>query len=789
MFSFIRNILAKRKMAQRGMLNTSRKVNRKESLYRRLMNSRPAAWTVMALLVLAASVFSMMHQLYRPLPPDLKGDQPAFSTIYVQNDFDYEDRDKTKQLRDSAAAKVPLYCRLDNSKIQQISGELDKLLQEIRSRGTALKTKQPHIASDTSEGKRIAALPEAELNRLYLIAATPQLTLSLQKQLNIAASNGIIPAAERNNGQGPKYLRIIDGYGRIHDPLLRKDIPTVAEAASVISGNALETFNSADKAETLNALSDLLKPLLEQVEIHEDKTFTEKEKEKAMADVKPVIRKIFRGYIIVKSGEQLTEENKKILAEYREISRIQRDNIRQDAGKLIDHAGKSLLTTLFILLFCGIYLHHINPDILQSAERVRMIGFVVVLSILLNVLTYRMFLVFGEIESIPPWLICIVLPLGFAPMILSCIYGMRTALFAGLFVSVIAAFSVYGSFHIVLMGLMISAIASYAVRRCVNYRNYFIYGFLSVSLTSLAIALLFIWRDIPVPGREFFPWSILLPFTTGLLTAGLTQVTLYILEVCCDTPTNMSLLLYSDYNHPLLKRLQFEAPGTYHHSLVVSMLAEAAAKEIGANPIKARVCALFHDVGKLAQPEYFSENDNGENKHRELMPKISALIIRNHVKEGLELARKYKLKKLMRDAIQQHHGTDLVRFFYKQAQDSGENVDEHDYRYEGPTPQTKEIAILSLADACEAASRSLQKPAHNNIEELVNEIIFSRMLGHQLDAANLTFKELTTIKESFVNTLTAMLHARVAYPKEATPDENDLFVDAAARKAAEQKDS
>ena len=284
-------------------------------------------------------------------------------------------------------------------------------------------------------------------------------------------------------------------------------------------------------------------------------------------------------------------------------------------------------------------------------------------------------------------------------------------------------------------------------------------------------------------------WLLVFPLFTGLLTAILAQLALFVIEFLFDVSTTMSLLIYSDFNHPLLKRLQFEAPGTYHHSLVVSTLAEAAAKEIGANPIKARVCALFHDVGKLSHPDYFTENNNGESKHKDLMPKISALIILNHVKEGLELARKYKLKKLMRDAIQQHHGTDLVYFFYKMAKDSGEQVDEHDFRYQGPTPQTKEIAILSLADACEAASRSLQKPSHGKIEELVTEIIFKRMRDHQLDAANLTFRELTVIKDSFVKTLTSMLHARVAYPKEVIPDEDDLFVDAAARKAAEQKGS
>ena len=498
-------------------------------------------------------------------------------------------------------------------------------------------------------------------------------------------------------------------------------------------------------------------------------------------------RMVIEKGVVALTAMRITPEEIEILQTYGTIAkeRLEKVSDIERAVRIV----KSAVTTLLILLFCGIYLYHIHPDVLRNNGRIRMMGLVTITAILLNVLAYRVFLIFGELESIPPWLTYIAIPLGFAPMVLSSIYGMRSALFTGLFVSVIAALSNNDSFHIVLMGLIISGISAFAVRRSVNYRNFFISGFLAVSLTTLAVGLLFVWRDMADPGKVIYPWVFVLPFVTGLLTTGATQIMLYILEVCFDTTTNMSLLLYSDYNHPLLKRLQFEAPGTYHHSLVVSTLAEAAAKEIGANPIKARVCALFHDVGKLSHPDYFTENNNGESKHKDLMPKISALIILNHVKEGLELARKYKLKKLMRDAIQQHHGTDLVYFFYKMAKDSGEQVDEHDFRYQGPTPQTKEIAILSLADACEAASRSLQKPSHGKIEELVTEIIFKRMRDHQLDAANLTFRELTVIKDSFVKTLTSMLHARVAYPKEVIPDEDDLFVDAAARKAAEQKGS
>lgn len=301
----------------------------------------------------------------------------------------------------------------------------------------------------------------------------------------------------------------------------------------------------------------------------------------------------------------------------------------------------------------------------------------------------------------------------------------------------------------------------------------------------MALVVVFCWCDGSLD--SVMPWPFILPVVIGIITIVLVQFALLLVESGFDMTTRMSLNLYSDYNHPLLKKMQINAPGTYHHSLVVSMLAEAAAEAIGADPVRARVCALFHDVGKLSHPEYFTENSNGEDKHKDLNPKFSAMVITNHIREGMELARQFKLKRPIRDAIQQHHGTDLVYYFYKQAKDSGECISEHDFRYPGPCPRSKETAILSLADACEAASRSLEKPTHARISELVSTIFQKRLRDGQLDECSMTFRELSIIRESFIKTLTSMLHARVAYPKEEDLlDENDLFVDAERKAASTQ---
>jgi putative nucleotidyltransferase with HDIG domain len=258
------------------------------------------------------------------------------------------------------------------------------------------------------------------------------------------------------------------------------------------------------------------------------------------------------------------------------------------------------------------------------------------------------------------------------------------------------------------------------------------------------------------------------------------------LEPLFQITTDISWLEASDLNHPLLRRMTIEAPGTYHHSLVVANLAEAAAEAVGANATLCRVCAYFHDVGKLIKPDYFTENMSFErNPHEDLAPTMSALIIIAHVKEGVDLALKHKLNQRIIDIIQEHHGTSLVYYFYKRAHqileearaggkimkirpDDVPEVREESFRYSGPKPQTKESAIVSLADAVESASRTLEKPTPAKIEQLVHDIIEQRITDHQLDECDLTLRDLRMIAERFRFTLLTMLHTRIAYPKQET---------------------
>ena len=253
----------------------------------------------------------------------------------------------------------------------------------------------------------------------------------------------------------------------------------------------------------------------------------------------------------------------------------------------------------------------------------------------------------------------------------------------------------------------------------------------------------------------------------GLSSIGLFWLGTAVLEKPFGITTHIRLLELSDTNNPILKRLLMEAPGTYSHSVFVANLAAGAAEVIGADALLVRVASYYHDVGKMRRPHFFVENQHVENVHDNLNPSLSALVIRSHTKDGLELAKEYRLPPLICELLSQHHGTSLVRYFYRQAAEeaNGSTVLEQQFRYDGVKPQSKEAAILMLSDACEAASRSLSKPTPGRIEDMVKEIVAEKLADGQLDESELTFKDISRISESFVRTLTSMLHARIEYPE------------------------
>src|SRR5215475_1931429 len=440
----------------------------------------------------------------------------------------------------------------------------------------------------------------------------------------------------------------------------------------------------------------------------------------------------------------------------------------------------------FATAIAALWINH--PKTFRENSRV----FLVFGTIFLQLAAIRLVLVFFNqqhaFKFLTPEMGWLLAPYAFAPLVLSVLLGRNHGLYAAFFVSFWSSVLFQKIDAPLLVISLISGFTAVYLTLQVRRRSKLIRAGVGVGVAIWLCALCFGLITI-----NFYPptdndWGMIgiqsaLALGNGIVTAMLVGGALPLLEHLFQITTDISWLELSDLNHPLLRRMTIEAPGTYHHSLVVANLAESAAEQIGANATLCRVCSYFHDVGKLVKPQYFTENMSFErNPHDDLAPTMSALIIIAHVKEGVDLALKYRLNQRIIDIIQEHHGTSLVRYFYQRALQQHEDalaggkimkmreedipeVAEENFRYSGPKPQTKESAIVSLADAIESASRSLEKPTPAKIETLVNELIEERISDRLLDECDLTLGELKIIADRFRFTLLSMLHSRIAYPK------------------------
>ena len=413
---------------------------------------------------------------------------------------------------------------------------------------------------------------------------------------------------------------------------------------------------------------------------------------------------------------------------------------------------------MFVALsvLCGVYVLHYERRLLDNLRRFSITLAMIVITIGLAVLAS------GDNLRAE------VVPLMVFGMTLSIAYHRELAL---LFSAIAALIVVVATGQGLSAFMILNAAAASAILLVGTIRNRrkLIYVGLVVGLvtflttigveTIAAQPLATMWGD----ALRYALWSVF----AGLLMLGL----LPFIESLFGVQTELSLLELGDVAHPLLQELVRRAPGTYNHSINVASIAEAAAEAVGAKGLLVRVGAYFHDIGKMLKPGYFVENQgNDANRHASLVPAMSTLIIIAHIKDGADLARQHRLPEPIIDFIEQHHGTTLVEYFYRRASElneanpDGSELDESDFRYPGPKPQTKEAAILMLADAVESASRALVEPTPARIESLVHDISMKRLLDGQFDDCSLTLQELAVITDSLIKSLTAVYHGRVKYP-------------------------
>jgi putative nucleotidyltransferase with HDIG domain len=349
-------------------------------------------------------------------------------------------------------------------------------------------------------------------------------------------------------------------------------------------------------------------------------------------------------------------------------------------------------------------------------------------------------------------------------MLLSVLLNAKVAVFAAGILAVLAGTLGSQDLRLAAVAYTGALVAVFSVRR-IQRRTDLAYAGLVVGFANAAASLA---SDLlaGTPLREA-ALNAGVGVTGGVLCGVLATGALPYLEDLFGLVTPIKLLELSNPSHPLLRRLQLEAPGTYHHTLMVANLAEAAAEAVGADPLLARVGTYYHDVGKLRRPGFFVENQvGGHNPHDRMAPSLSALAVAAHVRDGLELARQYKLPQVVADFIPQHHGTTLMAYFYHRAVEQQQGpVDPEAFRYEGPKPRSREAAIVMLADGVEAAARSIQNPTPERIREVVRRIVHERLEDGQLDECDLTFRDLERISQVFTRLLVSMFHPRLEYPE------------------------
>jgi putative nucleotidyltransferase with HDIG domain len=502
--------------------------------------------------------------------------------------------------------------------------------------------------------------------------------------------------------------------------------------------------------------------------------------ERAVSEITPPTIEFKEGDTLIEPGAIITEIDLERLKAYREAERARGGDSLIFNSLFLERLALTLILLLAVMLYLKQGLRNLH-------KRNRAIAITAV-SILLNLLIIRLIMEIGDIALLnnrpSMGLLPYIAPYALAPIMVTVLVGAAPAVTSALIIAVLFGIMQGNSIEFLLIaflsGVVGSFVSSHIRKRSMLVRAGLMAGVAAAS-TGAILALIENLSFALVAGQQALI-ALIVGVLSGVVAVGL----LPIFEQLFKITTEITLLELTDFNHPLLRRMQMEAPGTYHHSLMVANLSENAAAAIGASPLLCRVCCLFHDIGKLVKPEYFTENQkDGINPHEEKNPSMSALVIKAHVKEGVELARKHGLPRVIMDVIRQHHGTGLIQYFYYQAQQEqnkqtklpfpdkqgkikeGKKVDESTYRYDGPRPAFKESAIIFFADSVEAASRCLKKVTQPAIEELIDNIFKSRIEDGQLDKCPLTFQELHEIRSSFTYTLLNMLHSRVEYPKEA----------------------
>ena len=491
---------------------------------------------------------------------------------------------------------------------------------------------------------------------------------------------------------------------------------------------------------------------------------TELARQEAIAAVPPVSITVKTGELIVSKGSLVNDL---------QIEALLGLGLLQQGNRMISHIGIVVIIVMFYVMLI-MYARRYYPRTRGREANIVLIG------VLFNIILFaaKLLSMIPSASSEFVLQIGFLLPVAAMSMILTILLGQGIAIFVTLFMSLCAGMifpgGVYCSFVAVVGGLM-----GVFCSGNVNQRGQFVNA--SVYIAGVNMVMITAVNLITEQSYNIIAVGLGFGLLNGLFSAILTMGILPFFESGFKITTSVKLMELANSNHPLLKRLMMEAPGTYHHSVLVGNLAETAADAIGADPLLVRVASYYHDIGKIKRPIFFIENQQGhENPHDKLQPSLSALIITSHVKDGVDILREHKFPQEIIDAVKMHHGTGLLSFFYNKAKEAAENPDsvrKEDYCYGGPLPSTKEMALVSLADSVQAAVKALNSDDNDLIEQRVRSVINSRIEEGQLNESPLTLKDLEAIVRTFAIVLTGVNHSRIEYPEQIIKQDTDNKTD------------
>jgi putative nucleotidyltransferase with HDIG domain len=688
----------------------------------RLRRARPrprndaprSTWRILAVFgLLALVVWGLMSVSVVPLTLDVREGEVSQSNIRSPRKLTYTSQVRTKAERERAANAVQEVVEIDPSAVQRQRAGLNTLLQGISAarNGPGLtvdqrKSQLARLGQPPLEEPSITGLATLDDARWYLVSSEAQRLLwdTLKDKLP--------------EWRVPEVVRELPL--RASDQLTENERALAVDLASrFVAGNLVPNRDATARLR--------------------------KEAEESVAPVQVTVEK---GETVLREGQVVTA------ADLEKLDLLGLRNPIADWRQVGAAAAFAFLTMSMLAAYIAAF----EPGLATRDRGLGLIALLVIVTVLAAkvVLPTRPLLIYA-------------FPLPAVAMLVATLVDGRLAIVVGGLLGVLVAFVTGSSFEAATLALVTGVVAAGAVWRRERLQVFFVAG-LMVALAEMAVVVAF---QLAQRGEDVQTLLMIAAFcvVNGLVSAMLAVGATYVLGRMFGITTTMQLLELANPTQPLLRRLLMEAPGTYHHSIMVGNLGERAAEEVGADPLLVRVGAYYHDIGKLRRPYFFVENQaGGENVHETLEPEVSADIVRAHVRDGVELCEQYGVPPSVRELIPQHHGTRLVSFFYDQAVDAAAETgqpppDSQRFRYPGPRPQTKEGAILMLADSVEAAARASRDHSAEAITVLVEKLVMGRVAEGQLDDCDLTLRDVQRIKDAFRAILIGMYHPRIEYPE------------------------